>query len=166
MFERLNASATVFTLRLGAALKMENAVLEMLGDLEQNSQRAHLKQHLRRHAEQTNEQIRNLEQAFAVLGEQPDEQPCPAIEAIQEQGRANLERAEDVVVDAVILAEAAEIERHEIAVYERLITEAEMIGDENLARLLRQNLEQEQRALEQVEHGRHQSAQGQPVRAG
>jgi len=34
MFERLNTPEEIFNFKLGAALKMENTVLGMLGDLE------------------------------------------------------------------------------------------------------------------------------------
>jgi ferritin-like metal-binding protein YciE len=161
MFERLNSPNEVFSFKLGAALKMENTVLEMLGDLEENSQREQLKQQFRHHAEETRQQIRNLEQAFSKLGEEPDENPCPAIEGIEKEGKANIKKADDSVVDAVILSGAAETEHHEIAVYEGLITEAEAMGKHDIVQLLRENLDQEEHTLEEVKHAAHELAQAQ-----
>ena len=43
MFERLNSPQELFSFKLGAALKMENTVLEMLGKLEEEAQRDQLK---------------------------------------------------------------------------------------------------------------------------
>jgi ferritin-like metal-binding protein YciE len=159
MFERLNSPKEVFSFKLGAALKMENTVLEMLGDLEENSQREQLKQQFRHHAEETRQQIRNLEQVFSELGEEPDENPCPAIEGIEKEGKANIKKADDSVVDAVILSGAAETEHHEIAVYEGLITEAQAMGKHDIVQLLRQNLEQEEHTLEEVKHATQELAQ-------
>ncbi|MGE5617394.1 MAG: ferritin-like domain-containing protein [Candidatus Woesearchaeota archaeon] len=161
MFEKLNSPTEVFSFKLGAALKMENTVLEMLGDLEEKSQREQLKQQFRHHADETRQQIRNLERAFSAFGEEPDESPCPAIEGIEKEGKANIKKADDSVVDAVILSGAAETEHHEIAVYEGLITEAEAMGKHEIVQLLRQNLEQEEHTLEEVKHATHELAQEQ-----
>lgn len=61
-----------------------------------------------------------------------------------------IRRTEDQFVDAVILGGAAETEHHEIAVYEWLIAHAEAMGWEDVARMLRPNLEQEQHTLDEV----------------
>jgi ferritin-like metal-binding protein YciE len=161
MFEKLNSPQELFHYKLGAALKMENTVLDMLGNLEEASQRKQLKQQFRHHADETREQISNLQQAFSALGEEPDENPCPAIEGIDKEGKANIKKADDSVVDAVILSGAAETEHHEIAIYEGLITEAEAMGKQDIVRLLQQNLEQEQHTLQEVKHATKELAQEQ-----
>jgi ferritin-like metal-binding protein YciE len=150
VFERLNTPQELFSFKLGAALKMENTVLEMLGDLQEEAQRDQLKEQFRHHADETREQIANIERAFQALGEEPDDSPCPAIEGIEKEGKANIKKADDSVVDAVILSGAAETEHHEIAVYEGLITHAEAMGNDEIVRLLSENLEQEQHTLDEV----------------
>jgi ferritin-like metal-binding protein YciE len=161
MFEKLNSPQELFQYKLGAALKMENTVLGMLGDLEEAAQKDDLKQQFRHHADETREQIRNIEQAFSVLGEEPDDSPCPAIEGIEKEGKANIKKADDSLVDAVILSGAAETEHHEIAVYEGLITEAEAMGKQDIVQLLSHNLEQEQHTLQEVKHATRELAQEQ-----
>ncbi|HKN94235.1 MAG TPA: ferritin-like domain-containing protein [Thermoleophilaceae bacterium] len=161
MFERLNTPQELFNYKLGAALKMENTVLSMLGDLEENAQREQLKQQFRHHAEETQEHIRNIEQAFQALGEEPDDSPCPAIEGLEKEGKANIKKADDSMVDAVILSGAAETEHHEIAVYEGLITEAQAMGKQDVVQLLQKNLEQEQHTLEEVKQATEKLAQEQ-----
>jgi ferritin-like metal-binding protein YciE len=150
MFEKLETPQEVFRYKLGAALKMENTVLGMLGELEEASTRDKLKQQFRHHSDETREQIRNLEQAFAALGEDPDDKPCPAIEGLEKEGKANIKKAQESVVDAVILSGAAETEHHEIAVYEGLITEARAMGKQDIVALLQRNLEQEEHTLQEV----------------
>jgi ferritin-like metal-binding protein YciE len=161
MFEKLNTPQELFNYKLGAALKMENTVLEMLGNLEEAAQREELKQQFRHHAEETQQQIQNIEQAFAALGEEPDDSPCPAIEGIDKEGKANIKKADDSMVDAVILSGAAETEHHEIAVYEGLITEAQAMGKQDIVQLLQQNLEQEQHTLDEVKQATEKLAQEQ-----
>ena len=161
MFERLDNPKELFSYKLGAALKMENTVLEMLGDLEDAAQSDQLKQQFSHHADETRQQISNIEQAFSALGHDPDDSPCPAIEGIEKEGKANIKKADDSLVDAVILSGAAETEHHEIAVYEGLITEAEAMGKQDIVQLLQQNLEQEQHTLDEVKQAMHEVAQRQ-----
>jgi ferritin-like metal-binding protein YciE len=150
MFDKLNNPRAVFGHKLGSALTMEQKVLEMLGDLEDESQRDELKQRFRHHADETRQQIANIEQSFRAMGEEPDNSPCPAIKGLEADAKADIKMADDSVIDDVILAGAAATEHHEIAVYETLITHAEELGEPNVVQLLQQNLEQEQHTLEEV----------------
>jgi ferritin-like metal-binding protein YciE len=158
MFERLNTPQELFSFKLGAALTMEQNVLEMLGKLEEEAQRQPLKEQFRHHADETRQQIENIEKAFQALGEEPDDSPCPAIQGLDKEGKANIRKADDSVVDAVILSGAAETEHHEIAVYEGLITHAQAMGQDEIVRLLQENLEQEQHTLEEVKQHTEQVA--------
>jgi ferritin-like metal-binding protein YciE len=150
MFERLNTPEEAFNYKIGAALTMEQTVLEILDDNIEEAQDDRLKQLFRHHAEETKGQIRNIEQVFAAFGWDVDDSPCPAIQGIQKEGKANVKKTDDAIVDSVILSGAAETEHHEIAVYESLITQARALGREDAVRLLEQNLEQEQHTLQEV----------------
>jgi ferritin-like metal-binding protein YciE len=150
MFERLNSPEEIFSFKLGAALKMENTILDMLGELEEHAQREEIKQALREHAQETHSHVENIEAAFRLIGEEPDDSPCPAIDGIKAEGKATIKKTDDSLLDAVILSGAAETEHHEIAVYETLITNAEARGAAEVAALLRENLQSEQRTLAQV----------------
>jgi ferritin-like metal-binding protein YciE len=158
MFERLNTPQELFHFKLGAALTMEQNVLEMLGKLEEEALRQPLKEQFRHHAGETRQQIQNIEKAFQALGEEPDDSPCPAIQGLDKESKANIRKADDSVVDAVILSGAAETEHHEIAVYEGLITQAQALGQDEVVRLLQENLEQEQHTLEEVKQHTEQIA--------
>ncbi|HSD79484.1 MAG TPA: ferritin-like domain-containing protein [Solirubrobacteraceae bacterium] len=159
MFEKLDTPRELFTYKLGAALEMEQTVLKMLGNLQEEAQDGQLTELFRHHAGETRQQIRNLELAFEAVGEKPDDKPCPAIEGIDKEGKANVKKASDQLVDAVILSGAAETEHHEIAVYEGLITQAEALGEPSVVTLLRQNLEQEEHTLDEVRRAARAVAQ-------
>jgi ferritin-like metal-binding protein YciE len=159
VFEKLDTPQELFTYKLGAALTMENTVLDMLGDLEEKARSEQLKQQFHHHAQETQQQIRNIEQAFSAMGEEPEDEPCPPIQGIQKESKANIKKTDDALVDAVILSGAAETEHHEIAVYESLIAQAEAMGRSNVVSLLRENLEQEQHTLEEVRQATRQVAQ-------
>jgi len=84
------------------------------------------------------------------LGQEAEEQPCPAIEGIDKEGKSNLAMVEDDLKDHVILAGCSETEHHEISVYENLITHANAMGHDDIVALLVENLEQEQHTLGEV----------------
>jgi ferritin-like metal-binding protein YciE len=159
VLERFDNPKELFTYKLGAALTMEEKVLSMLGDLEGEARSQPLRQQLHRHAEETQQHIGNVRQAFAEIGEKADDKPCPAIDGIRLEGKANIERTDDRLKDATILSAADETEHHEIAVYETLIAQAEAMSQPAAVALLRQNLEQEQRTLDAVRLATQQVAQ-------
>jgi ferritin-like metal-binding protein YciE len=156
MFDKLNNQRELFGHKLGSALTMEQDVLDMLGNLEEEAQRSELKQQFRHHAGETRQQIDNIEQVFRALGEEPDDSPCLVTKALDKHAKADIKMADDELVDAVILSGAAETEHHEIAVYESLLAEAEEFQNEEINRLLRQNLEIEQHTLEEVKQQQRQ----------
>ena len=141
----------LFVHKLGAALTMEETVVTMLQELEQKASEAELKEQLSHHREETQQQIGNLEQAFSAIGLGKRKQPCPAIEGLEVEGKEMLQQSAQELYDAVILSGCAEVEHHEIAVYEGLITMADELGEDDVVALLKENLEQEEHTLEEVE---------------
>jgi len=158
MFERLNTPQEAFNYKLGAALKMERTVLEMLEDNEKNAQDERVAHLFRHHQDETRQHISNLEQAFTAFGWEVDDSPCPAIEGIQKEGKANAKKTDDSIVDSVLLTGAAETEHHEIAVYEGLIINARAMSREDVVGLLQKNLEQEEHTLSEVKDAMHKVA--------
>ena len=159
MFERLTTPEEIFSFKLGSALSMEHDTLQMLGDLEEHAQRAELKTMFREHAEETRQQIANIEQCFALLGEPVDDSPSPVTKGLAKEGTSTIKKTDDSVVDAVILAGALETEHYEIAVYETLVTNADARGASEVAALLRQNLAQEETARDKVKQAARRISQ-------
>jgi ferritin-like metal-binding protein YciE len=152
ILERIETPRDFLEYKLGTALTMENNILDMLDRLQEEAKGSELKQQLRHHADETRSQVENLEQAFAAMGVEANDRPCPSVEALDKEARMNIKIADDRMVDAVILSGAAETEHHEIGAYETLITHAEALGENVVADRLRQNLEQEKHMLEEVKH--------------
>jgi ferritin-like metal-binding protein YciE len=156
---KIETPQELYVHKLGAALTMENTILDMLPQLEENAQDAQLKQSLRRHYEETQRHVANLQQVFQALGAEADESPCPAIEGLEKEGQANLKIVDESLNDQVILSGVCETEHHEIAVYEGLITKAEAMGDQDVVALLQENLENEQATLQKAQQLGRQLAQ-------
>ena len=141
----------LFIHKLGAALTMEETVLSMLAELEQKANEADLKEQLSHHHDETEQQVANLQQAFSSLGAEQETQPCPAIDGLEKEGKEMLKQTAKELNDAVILSGCAEVEHHEIAVYDGLIQMADEMGEEDIVALLKENLEQEEHTLKEVE---------------
>ncbi len=150
MFERFKTPEEAFNWQLGAALTMERNIVGMLDELVEETHDERIARALREHQAQTRGHVENVERAFTMLGWEVDDSPCPTIEAIEKEGKANIKKSDDAVVDPMILSGAVETEHHEIAVYENLITAAQGLGRDDVADLLSRNLAEEQTALEKV----------------
>ena len=149
----------LFTYQLGTVLSGEKKILSMLKKLEKRAQKDELKQQFRHHREETEGQIRNIEQAFDALGERPAGHANPVVEGLAEQAEELYEKTDKQIVDSVLLGGAAETEHVEIALYEGLITQARAMGQERVVMLLTENLEQEQHTLEEVKRASEDLAQ-------
>jgi ferritin-like metal-binding protein YciE len=150
LFDKIETPRELFTYKLGSALKMEQKLVDTLDDLQDEATSPQLKRAFADHREQTRGHVRNIEMAFEALGESPDDKPCPVIEAIDKEGKAEVKMTDESLTDAVLAAGAIESEHHEIAVYEALIAQAESMKRPEVVTLLQQNLEDEQRALDLV----------------
>lgn len=150
MFEHLNTPEEIFSFKLGSALSMERDTLQMLSDLEEHAHRTELKTMFREHAEETRQQITNIEQCFTLLGEPVDDSPSPVTKGLAKEGTSTIKKTDGSIVDAVILAGALETEHYEIAVYETLVINADARGAGEVATLLRANLRQEESARDKV----------------
>ena len=162
---KIESPRELFVHKLGAALTMEKTILRMLEEIAEKANDPQLKQNLRQHLRETQQQVHNLERAFVALGVEPESQTTATIEGLEQEGEQNLKDVDDSLNDAVILAGVVETEAHEIAVYDVLITHAEGMGEEDIVALLQENLEQEQSTLKKARNATKKLAQrvGQPV---
>jgi ferritin-like metal-binding protein YciE len=148
----------LFAHKLGAALTMEETILEMLEELQQKASDPKLQRQLQQHHTETQQQVQNLRRIFDALGTQPEKQPCPAIEGLEKEGQQMIKTVDDALVESVILSGVIETEHHEVAVYDVLIIQAEQMGDDDIVALLQENLEQEEATLDKAVKAAEQSA--------
>jgi ferritin-like metal-binding protein YciE len=141
---------TLFEHELGMALGAERKVLTTLRKLEKSAQRDELKQQFHHHLEETEGQIKNLEQALEAVGAKVGAHEADSANGIAAEGEKLIGKVDDELVDAVLLGAAAKTEHVEIAMYEGLITKAEAMGADDIVGLLEENLEQEKHTLEEV----------------
>ena len=158
----INDAKKLFVHQLGEALNMERTTLTMLKKNEETATEPELKRLFGHHREETEGQIRNLEQAFQAVGEAPSGHTCHAMDGMKKEAQSMVEKVAPELLDGVLAGGATHVEHYEIATYEGLRTQAEAMGQQDIVALLQENLEQEQHTLAEVER----SAQRLTRRAG
>ena len=88
----------------------------------------------------------------ASLGEKPEQTTCYVAQGLQEEHDHFVsEKPSEDVLTLFNLGAATKTEHYEIAVYTGLIEQATLMGHTEAAKLLQQNLKQEQATLKKVE---------------
>ena len=151
--------------QLGEALNMERTVLTMLKRNEQAVQDTELQQLFSHHREETESQVRNLEQAFSSLGEEPAGHECKGMQGMKAEAEDMVEKVAPPLLDGALAGAATHVEHYEIATYEGLRLLAETLCQDDVAALVVENLEQEQHTLGEVERAAQRLTQmsGQPA---
>jgi ferritin-like metal-binding protein YciE len=150
VFERFNTPEEAYSYRLGAALKMERTILEILEVNVKNAENGLVIELLGSHLEESRAHVPAVESAFSLMGWEIDDTPCPVIDAFGKEGKAHIKKAEVTIVDSIILQDTAEIEHYEIGVYENLIVWARAMSRHDVAELLQRNMESERAALRKI----------------
>ena len=143
----------LFLHELGDILYAEQTLVKALPKLQEEASDDELAQGFGEHLEETRQHVKNVEQAFEELGQPVKAEKCPGIEGIKREHDdfvAN-ESPTPEVLDAFLTGAGARTEHYEIAAYEGLLTMAEAMGEDKVAKLLSENLEQEKVALTKMQ---------------
>ena len=122
----------------------ETQLLKALPKMAKGASSPELKDAFEQHLEQTEGHVERLEQLFQQLGENPKGKTCRAMKGLIEEGSEILkEEGEDSVLDAGMIVAAQKVEHYEIASYGSVRTFANLLGQEEAARLLQSTLDEE-----------------------
>ena len=125
----------------------ENQIVKALPDMIEKATNRELTTAFRNHLAETEKQVKRLEQAFKLLGQEPKGTKCPAINGIIEEANdIAAEIADKKVLDAALIAAAQAVEHYEITRYGTLIAWAEELGRADVGKLLQQTLDEEKAA--------------------
>src|SRR6187402_3423882 len=103
------------------------------------------------HLEETRGHVERLEQVFESLDEKPRGKHCEGIAGIIEEGKSIMEEEfDDATMDACLIAAGQRAEHYEMAAYGTLVAWAKIMGHDEAAELLEQNLEEEKAADEKL----------------
>jgi ferritin-like metal-binding protein YciE len=149
----INNLSDKFMHELGDIYDAEHQFLKGQQEMLQNASSPQLQQMIQQHIQQTQQQIKNLDQVFSILGQQPERVMCDGAKGIVSEGQKGMNETHgnNAVRDVAIAGAASRVEHYEIAVYRGLITAADLMGRQDIVSLLQQNLEQEESTAQLIE---------------
>lgn len=142
----LTTLADAFYDELRDVLSAEKQLLKALPKMAKKANSEQLKAAFEKHLDETEAQIKRVEQAFEDTGKSAKAKKCEAMAGLIEEASSMMEEdADPEVMDAILIACAQKVEHYEIATYGTLCTWAKMLGYANAKTLLGQNLGEEEK---------------------
>lgn len=123
----------------------EKHIAKTLPKMKKAATSPELKQAFEDHKVMTLEQVTRLEKVFELLGEKAKGKKCEAIEGITKEGEGIIEETENGTAtrDVGLILAAQKVEHYEISTYGGLSQLAQTLGEDEIASLLGQTLEEE-----------------------
>jgi ferritin-like metal-binding protein YciE len=123
----------------------ENQLLEALPKMAEGADHPELRAAFEAHLNETEGQVRRLEQIFQQLEESPGDETCKGMEGLIEEGDKILEEdADPAVKDAALIVAAQKVEHYEMAAYGSVCVFAETLGMDDLKNMLKQTMAEEE----------------------
>ncbi|HYI84287.1 MAG TPA: ferritin-like domain-containing protein [Acetobacteraceae bacterium] len=137
--------------QLRDAYSAEKQALRAMPRLAKKATSQALKDAVQMHVEQTEHQIERLEQALDTLGARPGRKVCEGMRGIIEEGQSEAEEHDKgPLLDTVIVAALQRVEHYEIAAYGTMAALAKAAGQQEIANLLVQTLQEEKETDEKL----------------
>ncbi len=123
----------------------EKAIAKALPKMKKAATSTALKNAFEEHLVVTKEQVARLEQVFELLGEKAKGKKCESIEGIIKEAESMIEDTEQGTAtrDVALILAAQKVEHYEIASYGGLRQLAVTLGNNEVAGLLQQTLDEE-----------------------
>jgi len=122
----------------------EKTLVKELPEMMEKASSPNLQSAIADHLAITENQVLRLEKIFDLLEEKPESEKCEALSGIlKERNKMFEQTVTGPVRDAAIIASAQKIEHYEITSYGTLLAFAKVLGENDVAKLLRQTLAEE-----------------------
>jgi ferritin-like metal-binding protein YciE len=129
----------------------ENQILKALPKMIKKATSPDLKEGFEKHLKETQIHVERLETIFQELEENPKGKKCKGMEGVIADGKELMEEdAEPEVMDAGLIGAAQHVEHYEMAGYGCVRTYAELLGLNNIAKLLQKTLDEEKATDEKL----------------
>jgi ferritin-like metal-binding protein YciE len=126
----------------------ERRLTKAIPKLAKKAANEELRTALENHLSETEEHVTRLESAFEQLDETAKAKKCAGMMGLIEEGdeHAGEDFAEDSLRDATIIGAAQRVEHYEMAAYGTAIAHARLVGEDEVAGILEETLEEEKAA--------------------
>ena len=143
----MESLADLFYDELRDVLSAERQLLKALPKMAKQASSEKLAQAFEDHLAETQKQVERVEKAFEDTGKAARAKECEAMKGlIEEASEMMKEKADADVMDAALIACAQKVEHYEIATYGTLCTWARKLGYSKALELLKQNIDEEEKA--------------------
>jgi len=147
MPQQINSLETLLLEELRDIYDAEKQLTKALPKMAKAASSEELRDALEEHLEVTKEQVSRLEQVFELLDQPAKSKPCKGMRGLIEEGKEVMEEdGNEYLCDAAIIGAAQRVEHYEIAAYGTVRTIAEQMGNNKVAQLLEETLEEEKEA--------------------
>jgi ferritin-like metal-binding protein YciE len=137
--------------QLRDAYSAEKQALRAMPRMMKKASSQSLKDALQMHVEQTEGQIERLERALELMEARPGRKVCEGMRGIIEEGQSELEdHDKGPLMDVLITAAQQRIEHYEIASYGTMAALAKAAGQQQVADLLVETLQEEKQTDEKL----------------
>jgi len=151
MFSKLDSLEDLYHEQLQDLYDAEHQILKALPKMMAAATSPELKRAFELHLQQTQGQIRRLEQIFDQMGHKAQGKTCAAMQGLVAEGNELMGmRADPTVMDAGLIASAQRVEHYEMAGYGCLRTWARQLGHTQAVQLLQQTLDEEEQTDKQL----------------
>jgi ferritin-like metal-binding protein YciE len=153
MPQTMTSPQDLFVHELEDVYYAEQTLTKVLPKLVQEVSDSEFSEALEKHLDETKGHVANLEQVFEEIGARAKGDKCPGIDGIKEEHDTFIRENDPshALLDLFVTGAAARTEHYEIAAYTGLVEMAETLGSSKAAKLLQENLKEEQAALKKVE---------------
>lgn len=125
----------------------EKQITKALPKMAKACNSAELKSAFEQHLKETENQIQRLDRVFETLGKSSRGKVCAGMKGLLEEGAEMIEEAEQGPVrDAALITAGQRVEHYEMAGYGSVREFAKLLGQEEIASLLDETLEEEKEA--------------------
>jgi ferritin-like metal-binding protein YciE len=126
---------------------VEKALVKAIPKMAKKATASELVEGLENHLEETQGHVEKVEQIFDILGKKPIGKKCMAMDGILSEGEEIMKESDEGGMrDAGIISAAQKVEHYEIASYGTLCAFAKTLGNDEVASILDEILEEEKNA--------------------
>lgn len=141
----------LFEMELKDIYWVEKALTKAIPKMMKNATSDELTEALENHLNETEEQVKKVEQVFEIIGKAARGKKCEAMAGILKEAEEVMSECDEgAMCDAAIISAAQKVEHYEIASYGTLRTFANTLGLDDAAQLLEEILEEEKAADEKL----------------
>jgi ferritin-like metal-binding protein YciE len=147
----------LFVHELSEIYDAENRLIEGQQEMVEHATDQDLKSAIQEHLEQTRQHAVNVVSVFTELGQEARRETNEVAQGLVSEAQEGIQEAQsDALCDAAIVSAVIKVEHFEMGSYRSLVTAANLMGQTEIERLLRENMQQEEETARIAE----QSAEG------